>query len=127
MSTLRRSLLRVTRLALWLALVIVLVPSVSRLVAVSDPVRAAMLAEVCAVVNPAERSADTGLPGEIFSASHCPLCLTPVLPPVWPPRSTVADFDRPVVRLRPVVETLLVPRPSSVWRLVPSRAPPVTA
>ncbi len=122
----RRSLPLLTRLALWLALVIALVPSVSRLAAASDPVRAAMLAEVCAAVNPGEPAGDMGLPGDVVSSSHCPLCLAPTLPPVWPPRSTVAAFDRPVVRLRPVVEPLLAPRPSPVWRLVPSRAPPAS-
>lgn len=123
----RRFLSLFTCLALCLALVTALAPLASRLAVAADPVRAAMLTEVCMAVDPADPASGTAVGMDLDATVHCPFCLAPAAFPAWPPRSAEADFDRPVARLRPVTEPLLAPRAMPPWRRIPSRAPPVLA
>ncbi len=129
MTSLRRSLARLTRMACWLLLVAACLPTLSRFIAAADPVRAAMLAEVCSATGAkASVGADAQpLAGDVMSGAHCAACLTPVLLADWPAPDRRADFDRPVLRLRPVVEPLLVPLPAPAGPPIPPRAPPHTA
>lgn len=126
MTSLRRSLARLTRMACWLLLVAACLPTLSRFMAAADPVRAAMLAEVCSASN--RDLGDTQvLPGEVMGGAHCAACLTPVLLAEVPTLDRRADFDRPVLRLRPVDEPLRAPRPHPVGPQIPPRAPPLSA
>ncbi len=129
MTALRRSLARLTRMACWLLLVAACLPTLSRLIAAADPVRAAMLAEVCSV-NVASAPIDSDgqpLAGDVMGGAHCAACLSPVLLAEWPAPDRRADFDRPVLRLRPVIEPLQAPQPAPAGPPIPPRAPPRTA
>jgi hypothetical protein len=113
-------------MACWLLLVAACLPTLSRFIAAADPVRAAMLAEVCSVT---VASAPVGgdeqpLAGDVMGGAHCAACLTPVLLTDWPAPDRRADFDRPVLRLRPVIEPLLAPQPAPAGPPIPPRAPP---
>ncbi|MEX8493288.1 hypothetical protein [Sphaerotilus sp.] len=129
MTALRRSLARLTRMACWLFLVAACLPTLSRLIAAADPVRAAMLAEVCAVTVASAPIDSDGQPlaGDVMGGAHCAACLTPVLLADWPAPDRRADFDRPVLRLRPVIEPLQAPQPAPAGPPIPPRAPPRTA
>ena len=129
MTALRRSLARLTRMACWLLLVAACLPTLSRFIAAADPVRAAMLAEVCSV-NVASAPIDSDgqpLAGDVMGGAHCAACLSPVLLAEWPAPDRRADFDRPVLRLRPVIEPLQAPQPAPAGPPIPPRAPPRTA
>jgi hypothetical protein len=116
-------------MACWLLLVAACLPTLSRLIAAADPVRAAMLAEVCSV-NVASAPIDSDgqpLAGDVMGGAHCAACLSPVLLAEWPAPDRRADFDRPVLRLRPVIEPLQAPQPAPAGPPIPPRAPPRTA
>lgn len=119
----RRSQSLLIRIALGVLLLAAVVPTLSRLIAAADPVRAAMLAEICSVRS-AVSPADVGIAGDPAGGVHCADCLSPVLPadPAAPDRS--ADFDRPATRLVPVVAMLPPPAPAPAWPQSPPRAPP---
>ncbi|WP_442777046.1 hypothetical protein [Sphaerotilus montanus] len=129
MTALRRSLARLTRMACWLLLVAACLPTLSRLIAAADPVRAAMLAEVCSVNVASAPIESDGQPlaGDVMGGAHCAACLSPVLLAEWPAPDRRADFDRPVLRLRPVIEPLQAPQPAPAGPPIPPRAPPRTA
>lgn len=123
MHVMRRSQHLILQAALWVLLLAAVVPTLSRLIAAADPVRAVMLAEICSVRSNAGQS-DAGIAGDAAGGVHCADCLSPVLPadPVTPDRS--ADFDRPAARLMPVAATLPRPAPEPAWPQSPPRAPP---
>lgn len=129
MTLLRRSLARLTRMACWLLLVAACLPTLSRLIVAADPVRAAMLAEVCSVRLAGAPAGGDAQPlvSDMVGGAHCAACLTPVLLADWPAPDRRADFGRPVLRLRPVVEPLLAPLPAPAGPPIPPRAPPHTA
>ncbi|MDZ7855637.1 DUF2946 family protein [Sphaerotilus sp.] len=113
-------------MACWLLLVAACLPTLSRLIAAADPVRAAMMVEVCSVSS-RDRGEDRALPGDVMGGVHCAACVVSVLQVDVPTPDRRADFDRPVLRLRPVEEPLRAPRPRPVGPQIPPRAPPLSA
>ncbi len=125
MSFWRRHFLAITRLAVGLLLLAAIVPMLSRALAVLDPVRAAMIAEVCSArMAPASSAQDAALTGDVTGGVHCPGCTAPALGAAVPCLGTQADFDRPAQRLRPIAQAPRPLRQTDVWPPAPTRAPP---
>lgn len=116
----------------WLAfaalLAVAVAPTASRLLAASDPVRAAALAEICSasmavLVQPLSDSSGP----EAAGGAHCLLCLSAAMAVAWPESDRRADHAPPAPHLRPTTASLLPPGRAPVWPSAPSRAPPAQA
>jgi hypothetical protein len=135
------------RIALGLMLFVTLAPTVSRFVAAADPVRGAMLAEICsatmqrteswAATTPAAQVSEQVSEGQGTQAAFSPIlaevtdcldCLLPPLPGGVPVVVLAADFGQPPAQHpRPESSAQVIPRATPLWRQIPSRAPPAQA
>ena len=131
MHFVHRSLMRFVWLAFAALLAVAVAPTASRLLAASDPVRAAALAEICsagmtALVQPLSDAPDSPDPGAV-GGGHCLLCLSAAMGFAWPEPDRRADHAPPARHLQPTTASLLPPGLAPVWPSAPSRAPPSRA
>ena len=125
MHAVRRSLIRFAWMALLAMLAVAIAPTTSRLLVAGDPVRAALLSEICsvgltAVADPSSEASDPVMSG----GGHCPVCLSAAVAFGWPEPDRRADYTPPVRHLRPATASLQPPGQAPVWPSAPSRAPP---
>lgn len=125
----RHFLLRFTWMALWLVLLTAWAPTVTRLLVAADPVRAAMLAELCltGTLPPADATGDAATDASSATAAasyHCWYCLTSALPVGGTVSHAGADFSAAADDLSPQHRARDAVRPSPRWISAPPRAPP---
>ena len=125
----RRHSFRLVSAAIALLMMVALAPTLSRLLAAADPVRAAMLAEICSATMPASSRADAGALGMTDAAggSHCPACLSPALGALLPEPDRRADYRLIEPRPAPVLRIDFVPDAAAHHPPLPARAPPALA
>ncbi len=127
MSFWRHHLSRLVGLVIVLLMLGVIAPTVSRAIAAADPVRAVMLAEICATAMPSAHGDDTDTAQVDSAGVHCPACLAPALGALLPEQDARADYLLIAPRSTPALRIDFVPDAAAQHPPLPARAPPARA